>query len=602
MFKIRKISSEFVKDLITTTDIVELIQSSINLQKKGKNYVALCPFHHENTPSFTVSKEKRFYYCFGCNVHGNSIDFLITYKGIGFIEAVKELSEINGLDIVYEDLSDYHIQKDNQKYRCYQILKGINEVFVDSWKYRLSYAAKKYLKERGLNQKMIEHFSIGFGSFLESKMKEKLVQINDYLYHLQSVGILRVDKKGKYSNMFHNRITFPIRNIRGVVVAFGGRSLNYLHPKYINSPDSIIFKKGQFLYGIYEVIKECCNPPKLLVVEGYIDVISLKQFHINYAVAILGTSLTKDHIKMIFRFTSSVVFCFDGDKAGYSAAWRTLNTIISHMEDNRQVKFMFLPKGYDPDKMIREEGKAGFERRIEESQLLSSFLFNRLKKKIDLSNNEGKAKFSTLVYPIICKIPGYVFKKCMFNELSRIIGVPIREKNTKGNLKKDSIRNFLEIRRSNNQSRTILLLIKLLVRNPNFANLFPNFSISGYRDTRLLGTKLFVKIFETCRNYPNIDTHRLKERFRNDLLFKKFEEISKNYDFFIEKDIEKKIFEDAILHLISFALDKRLDFLISKERKIGLTIQEKQEVSNITSRKMNDSYKVCSKTLRYFNL
>ncbi|ARC54451.1 DNA primase [Candidatus Riesia pediculicola] len=586
MLKNKKISNEFVKELIEITDIVELIQNNISLQEKGKNYVALCPFHKEKTPSFTVNKEKRFYYCFGCSSHGNSIDFLMNYKGVGFVEAIKELSEMNGLEIVYEELNNFS-KRENFKRIFYGILHEINKTFIDSWKYSFSYSAKRYLQRRGLDQNTIQHFSIGFGSIFDDKIKKKIIQMKNYSHHLKEIGIIKINEKGRILNKFHNRITFPIRNRRGIIVAFGGRTIlnNHIQPKYINSPESVIFKKGKILYGMYEVIKEQNHPSKLLVVEGYMDVISLKQFQINYAVAILGTSLTENHVKTIFKFTNSVIFCFDGDQAGYSAAWRTLKIIVSYMEDDRQARFMFLPNGYDPDKIIREEGKEKFEKRIEKSHLLSYFLFNRFKKKIDLSNNEGKARFSTLVSPIIYKIPGYVFKRCMFNELSHIIGVSIQDRSIKKPLKSTIQKKSPKIKKLGNQSRTISILIKLLIKNPNFVRYFPNFNISKYENIKLFGVKLFLKIFNICRNYPEIDSNQLEKRFNNDVLFKKLKEDSENHNFFLEKKIERRIFQDAMFHLTSIAVNERFNFLISKERKIGLNIKEKEEVLRITSRK-----------------
>ncbi len=343
-----RISRIFINNLLAKTDIVDLIGAKVPLKKKGENYNTCCPFHNEKTPSFVVNNHKQFYYCFGCGIHGNAIDFIMNYEKLDFVETIEELASIHGLEVTYETNNNSNKIEFCQKKNLYKLMDNINRFYQDSLNKLDSYNAKQYLIYRGLTDEVIHHFSIGFAPIRSNDLFEYLTK---YVYNhkeLNSIGILFSDNNGRIHARFRKRIMFPIRDIKGRVIAFGGRTLDNTLPKYLNSPETDIFHKGKQLYGLYEAIKNNPEPSKLLVVEGYMDVIAMVQFGIKYTVASLGTSTTTDHIQLLFRITDTVIFCYDGDKAGRKAAWRTLKSTLPYLSDGRRILFMFLPNGEDP--------------------------------------------------------------------------------------------------------------------------------------------------------------------------------------------------------------------------------------------------------------
>ncbi|MDQ5892159.1 MAG: primase, partial [Pseudomonadota bacterium] len=400
-----RIPRVFINDLLARTDIVDLIDARVKLKKQGKNYHACCPFHHEKTPSFTVNGDKQFYHCFGCGAHGNAIDFLMNYDRLEFVETIEELATMHGLEVPYETGTGPTKQEIHQRHNQYELMGHISEFYQQALQHSVGVPALQYLQQRGLSAEVISHFAIGFAPSGWDNVLKRFGEGSDRNV-LNDAGMLVTNDQGRTYDRFRERVMFPIRDKRGRVIAFGGRVLGNDTPKYLNSPETGIFHKGRQLYGLYEAQQSHKDLKRLLVVEGYMDVVALSQFCIDYAVASLGTSTTAEHIQLLFRATDQVVCCYDGDRAGREAAWRALETALPYLNDGRQLRFMFLPDGEDPDTLVRKEGKAAFEQRMVQALPLSQFLFETLQQQVDMSSADGRTKLGILAMPLIGQVPG----------------------------------------------------------------------------------------------------------------------------------------------------------------------------------------------------
>ncbi|MFP3014401.1 MAG: DNA primase [Arsenophonus sp.] len=576
-----RIPRMFINNLLTRTDIVDLIDTKVQLKNQGKNHHACCPFHNEKTPSFTVNRDKQFYHCFGCGAHGNAIDFIMNYEKLDFIETIEELSYMHRLEIPYETDNISNKTYRHNRQNLYKLMDNINKFYHISLNKSDSYNVKKYLIKRELSDEIINYFSIGFSPSGWNNLYNHLDENYNNSQYLEDVGMLVRNNNGLTYDRFRKRIMFPIRDRRGRVVAFGGRVLDNSLPKYLNSPETEIFHKGRQLYGLYEATKNNITLSKLLVVEGYMDVIVLSQFGINYAVALLGTSITSEHIQLLFRKTNTVICCYDGDKAGRTAAWRTLEAALPYLIDGRQLQFMFLPDGEDPDSLIRKEGKENFEKRINKSHSLSTFLFDTLVAQVDLGSYEGKTKFNQFAIPLIKKIPSDTLQLYLAQELGNFIGIPdtlhIIAMIKKGLPKKN---NYYK---QKIKPTTMRILIALLVQNPNFATMIP--TLDGIKQSKLPGLTLFLELVEFCQFYPCMNTGKLLELYRNNKFIKQLEKLATWNDIKI-KEIAEKMFKDSLEHLFIMVLDERFEFLIGKERTKGLNSEEREEVNLITVSRM----------------
>ncbi|EKT60044.1 DNA primase [Providencia sneebia] len=572
-----RIPRSFINDLLARTDIIDLVDAKVPLKKQGKNHHACCPFHNEKTPSFTVNSERQFYYCFGCGAHGNAIDFLMNYDKLDFVEAIEELSALHGLDVPYETGSSTSQIELHQRQNLYQLMEKINVFYYAALSHPTAKQANDYLSQRGLTAEIIEHFSIGFAPAGWDNLLKKFAVSAESRKQLNDAGMLVTNDNGRTYDRFRERIMFPIRDRRGRVIAFGGRVLGDALPKYLNSPETDIFHKGRQLFGLYEATQNSSELAKLLVVEGYMDVVALAQYGIRYAVASLGTSTTSEHIQLLFRSTDTVICCYDGDRAGREAAWRALETALPYLTDGRQLRFMFLPDGEDPDSLVRKEGKEAFEARMNDAQPLSTFLFESLVPQVDLKIQEGRAKFSKLAIPLIKQIPGETLRLYMAQELGNFIGIP------------DISQVLAMIDRENTESvsyqapklkpTTMRILIALLVQNPNFSEYVP--SLEGIAHIQMPGLPLFQELVNICQSTPGMTTGQLLELYRDNKFADQLEKLATWNDIEID-EIAEKTFKDALNHLFNSALDKRFDYLIAKERTEGLTPEERAEVRLIT--------------------
>lgn len=437
------IPQSFIDDMLDRLDIVDVVDSRVKLKKTGKNYSACCPFHDEKTPSFTVSPDKQFYYCFGCGASGNALGFVMDYERLSFPDAVESLARLTGLEVPREVQTEAQEKREQEKRSIYTLLEKADGFYQQQLRHHPSkHLAVNYLKNRGLDGKTAKTYGVGFAPPGWDNLLKSLAH-NDEDKHLLIEGgmLIHQEQEKKLYDRFRHRIMFPIRDTRGRVIGFGGRVLGDDKPKYLNSPETPVFHKGQELYGLYEARLAYRELPRLLVVEGYMDVVSLAQFGIGYGVATLGTACGPDHLDRAFKYTNEVVFCFDGDKAGRSAAHRALEASLDTMTDGRTVKFLFLPEGEDPDTLVRQIGPEKFERMIELAVPFEDYLFDAVAEGLNIRTMEGRATFSKRAAPLLERLPKGVFRELMFESLATRTGLNrnilqelIQEQQSKGEM------------------------------------------------------------------------------------------------------------------------------------------------------------------------
>ena len=420
------IPQSFIDDLLNRTDIVDVVSSRVQLKKSGKNYSACCPFHKEKTPSFSVSPDKQFYYCFGCGAGGNALGFIMDHDNLDFPQAVEDLAKAAGMEVPREQGVKGQKPRQPTDSPLYPLLNAAAEFYRQALKsHPARKAAVDYLKGRGLSGEIARDFGLGFAppgwdnlyKHLSSDALQQKVMIDAGL-------LIENAETGKRYDRFRDRVMFPIRDSRGRIIAFGGRVLGDDKPKYLNSPETPVFHKGQELYGLFEARKFNRNLDEIIVVEGYMDVIALAQQGLRNAVATLGTATSEEHLKRLFRVVPNVLFCFDGDQAGRNAAWRALEAALPCLQDGRRARFLFLPEGEDPDTLVRSEGTDAFKARINQhAQPLADYFFEQLTKESDPRSLEGKAHMATLAAPLIDKVPGANLRTLMRQRLSEITGL-----------------------------------------------------------------------------------------------------------------------------------------------------------------------------------
>jgi len=409
-----RVPQAFIDDLLARVDIVDVVDARVPLKKQGREFAACCPFHDEKTPSFYVSPAKQFYHCFGCGAHGNAIGFLMEYEHMEFREALQELAARTGMQLPAGD--DDRTPRGPSNQGLYDLLEQAAGFYRKQLRDHPSApSAIDYLKGRGLDGETAKAFRIGFAPDQWDGLLRALGR-HPEARRLAESGMV-VERDGKRYDRFRNRIVFPIRDARGRVIAFGGRVLDESKPKYLNSPETPVFHKKKELYGLYEARQALRSIPRLLVVEGYMDVVSLAQFGVRYAVATLGTSVTPEHLQRLFRTAGEVVFCFDGDRAGREAAWRGLENALPLMNGGRQLRFMFLPEGEDPDTLVRRIGREQFEQRIAKADPLSEFMIKGLAEQADLTSVDGKARLVELAKPLLSKLPAGGYRELVLEGL-----------------------------------------------------------------------------------------------------------------------------------------------------------------------------------------
>lgn len=435
-----RIPQYFIDDLLARINITEVVDSRVKLKRSGKNYSGLCPFHKESTPSFTVSPDKQFYYCFGCGAGGNALGFLMEYERLSFPEAVEELARMAGVDVPREQEINANPQRE-QKIRS-QL--NLLEQACDFYQRMLREsehrdAAVSYLKKRGLSGQIAQHFKIGFAPPGWDNLLQQLDPQRERADALSEAGLVIIKEDGTRAyDRFRNRIMFPIRDMRGRVIAFGGRVLGDDKPKYLNSSETDTFHKSRELYGLYEARQSTRDLKRILIVEGYMDVVSLAQHGITWAVATLGTSTSDQHLLRLFKLVPELVFCFDGDQAGRNAAVKALEIALPLIGDGQAIRFLFLPEGEDPDTLVRQEGADAFTQRISSALPLSEFLFRHLSEEADLESLDGRARFADRALPMIRRMQPSLLQQMLFERVSQLTGLSLQQLNSISELQSPS--------------------------------------------------------------------------------------------------------------------------------------------------------------------
>ncbi len=410
------IPKSFIQDLLNRLDIVDVIERYLPLKKAGANYVACCPFHNEKSPSFTVSQSKQFYHCFGCGVHGTAIGFVMEHTGMGFVEAVEDLAKSIGLSVPQETSS---VLQQKVAPDLYDLMQTATRYYREQLK--KNSRAIDYLKARGLSGEVAARFGIGYSPDDWQNLKSAVPNYQDS--SLVETGLVIEGEGGKRYDRFRDRVMFPIVNVRGQVIGFGGRVLDKGEPKYLNSPETTLFEKGHELYGLYQAQKSIRAQQRVIVVEGYMDVVALAQHGVEYAVATLGTATTPFHVQKLLRLCDQVVFCFDGDKPGQKAAWRALENALPQLQDGKRIGFLFLPEEHDPDTYIREFGTDAFEHELENSLALSGYLLRELVAQVDLHTQEGRSALLKNAQPLLTAVTAPTTALLLRKEVAALAGV-----------------------------------------------------------------------------------------------------------------------------------------------------------------------------------
>ncbi len=497
-----RIPDAFIDDLLARTDIVEVIGTRVPLKRQGKEYSARCPFHDERSPSFTVSQTKQFYHCFGCGAHGTAISFLMNYDRLEFLDAVDELAKRVGMEVPKDAVKRNDNDDSREMYAALDTAaKFFQRQLQDSDK------ARAYLDQRGVNDGIRAQFGIGYAPDGFSALKDALGGDERRIKLLDRTGMLSRSDNGRVYDKFRDRVMFPIHDRRGRVIAFGGRVLQKDDgPKYLNSPETPLFHKGRELYGLWQVRQANQKIERLVVVEGYMDVVSLFQYGVTQAVATLGTATTPDHAELLFRNSPDVFFCFDGDAPGQRAAWRALESVLPRMKDGRQAFFLFLPDGEDPDSIVRSEGAAGFDARLQQATPLSQFFFDELSQDIKLNTLDGKARLAERAKPLLAQIPDGAFGDLMRQRLGEITGVGVQQ-----NAPPAKPRPVSRAPASAQKRSLVRGAISVLLQQPSLAlALEPPY---GFRNLKQPGVELLVELLSLVHARPDISTGALLQHF-----------------------------------------------------------------------------------------
>lgn len=501
----QSIPQDFIQDLLARADIVALVQRRITLKKMGTNHGACCPFHQEKTPSFTVSASKQFYHCFGCGAHGNAIGFLMAYDRLQFIEAVEELAHYLGVPLP----TSFSSRAPSPQLPLYALLEKIAQYYQAQR--TATPKACAYVHMRGLSDSILTQFGVGFAPAGWSNVLQKFAHTPEIKAQLLQTGMLIKNDQGKIYDRFRDRLMVPIRDHRGRVVAFGGRTLGDDTPKYLNSPETPLFHKGDTLFGLYEAGQSKQKFDFCLIVEGYMDVMMLHQFGITQAVGTMGTAISEKHLRHLIRHTKNLIFCFDGDAAGQAAAWRALENSLPLLRDDLQIRFMFLPETHDPDSILRQEGAAAFAERIAQATALSDFFFQKLSIGLDLHTPDGKAKLAQLAKEPLQNIPEGVFYDLMLQRLGEYIG-----------MSSDMLMKHMSAapppthQPAQIPTDTLLfpvqIAIALLLQCPHLAERIP--LPSGLSDVKLPGVPILLKLFAQLKETPTLSVGALLEPWR----------------------------------------------------------------------------------------
>ncbi len=587
-----RIPQHFIDELVARADIIDVIGSRVPLKKGGKEFKACCPFHDEKSPSFTVVPDKQFYHCFGCGAHGTALGFLMEYDHLSFVEAVEALAERIGMQVPREEDPNF---KPKPADDLYTPLEHAARQYAEHL--LTSDRAIAYLKKRGLTRDIAQRFSIGYAPDAWDFIGNTLGASDADARRLLQVGlVIEREQRGGTYDRFRDRIMFPIRDSRGRVIGFGGRILDQGEPKYLNSPETELFHKGRELYGLFEARQSTRTIKRLMIVEGYMDVVRLHQAGITYAAATLGTATTSEHLTRIFRVCNEVVFCFDGDRAGRAAAWRALENALSQIREGRQIRFLFLPEGHDPDSLVGEEGREKFEARLDTALSLSEYFIRELSSRSDINTVDGRAQFAEAAKPLIARIPAGVYRELLLDALARVVGMsperliailgagtaptPVPSPANAATDRGPSLAAGSAAGRRNLVRQAIHLLVH-----------FPQAATSAVNPERLAGVDrpgipLLIEIINSLQANPCPTTGALLERWRDKPDHASLSRLAALECFVPDAKGATRELVDALQRLSEEdAPKRRTDELLSKASSMPLTDAETQELQGLLSAK-----------------
>ncbi|STY28367.1 DNA primase [Legionella wadsworthii] len=556
------IPQPFIDDLLHRTDLVELIDSYVPLKKRGNSHTACCPFHHEKSPSFNVVAKKQFYHCFGCGASGNAISFIMQYLNQGFVEAVDTLAIRAGLTVP----RDKPNEKNNSSQDLYKLLSQVNLYYQQQLKHE-GHLAIHYLRNRGLSGEIAKLYQLGYATEGWHHL-EKAFSRNQR--ELLATGMLIKNDEGKIYDRYRNRIMFPIHDRHGRIIGFGGRVLdNEQKPKYLNSPETVIFQKSRELYGLHQVLSQQKNIDSIIIVEGYMDVIALAQHGIRNAVATLGTATSTYHIQLLAKHTKSLIFCFDGDNAGRQAAWRALESSLPHLNLGLDASFMFLPDGHDPDSLIRKEGKDNFLKQIQQAIPLHRFLFDSLAKDLNLLRPSGKTQLLNSVKPFLQKMEEGSYKQLLIEDLARLTHIETHRLNQL--LTEESKEPQHE--QTMNIARTPMrVAVALLLQHPEIY-----MKIKQHINLELLDPaehEILLKLYQQLASNPQANTATLIEAWRDHSMFESINKLAA-WDHLVPEQELVKEFIDIMFFLQKQNRELSIRQLINKSRQQGLDDSER---------------------------
>jgi len=576
------IPQDFIDDLIVRADIVEVVGRRTQLKKAGREFKACCPFHDEKTPSFTVSPGKGFYHCFGCGAHGTAVGFLMEYEHMSFVEAIESLANSMGVEVPRSE--------SDQPARRYDELFSLMDTVARHWQSCLkdSPEAVEYLKNRGIDGSTAKRFCIGYAPDGWSNVLDKFGKSDEAAERLLATGLIIRKDNGKHYDRFRDRLMFPIRDARGRTIGFGGRVMGDGEPKYLNSPETVLFHKGRELYGMYEARQALRHIERLVVVEGYMDTVALARHGIDFAVATLGTATTGEHLNRLFRITENAYFAFDGDRAGKKAAWRALENALPQIREGRQIRFVFLPEGHDPDSFVNEQGAPAFVDLMDAGMPLSEFLIHELSSQVDMNSIDGRARLAELARPLVNKLPTGVYRELLTEGLAEAVGLTgskLEKMMAAGNSASAGAHQpgsrFTPPRRQPLQSggpSVVRRAITLLLNHPEAGR---KLDIEKLAAVQRAGVDLLAALIETVQSEPNITTAGLLERWRHDDKGRHLGKLAAA-DVPMDEEFDAGAeLQECLQQLATAGRKERIEFLIEKQRVTGLDDVEKSELQQL---------------------
>jgi DNA primase len=593
-----RIPQHFIDELIARADIVEIIGNRVTLKKAGREYKACCPFHDEKTPSFWVSPDKQFYHCFGCGAHGTALGFLMQYDQLPFPEAIEELASRLGLVVPHEGGAVSAPADDMAP--LYALLARVAEFYAANL--QSNARARNYAKARGLTEAIIERFQIGYAADAWDEVLRRFGASAEQRRALAATGLIieRASGGEGFYDRFRDRLIFPIRDTRGRVIAFGGRVLDQGEPKYMNSPETVLFHKGKELYGLYESRLARQSLKRLMVVEGYMDTVRLHQASLSYAVATLGTATTPDHLRRVFRLVSELVFCFDGDRAGRAAAWRALQNALPEAREGREIRFLFLPEGEDPDSLVGSEGGEAFEARLAGALPLSEYLIAHLRTEADISHADGKARFVALARPLLDKLAPGVYRELVLERVGEAIGFSaarlqqwlkqpeeaVAESGAQSSVRGSARETHRRLRPAAHAGRGSLITqaIALLLHFPAAAESVGDEQRRALATLPHPGVAVLSELLEELLARPALSMAQTLERWRERTEYRRLTELAAAKPLVSEAGAAGRELTQAIERLLDAQVrGGRLEALIGKARDQELSEAEKLELQSLTT-------------------